>query len=394
MSGTVRFTGRVRVWSSARTRERESRLRGITASLPAAFNFSRRRRAQCAQVARAMAAFSILAKHGSSRCQSASGNTRVRALSRRRRLARISGDRPMARIIETATGAMALTFDDVLLQPAHSEVMPAETDVAHPHRRRYRPQHPDPVGSDGHGDRSAAGHRHGPGRRHRRHPPQSRRRPSRPKQVRQVKKFESGMVVNPVTIGPDATLADALGADAARTAFPAFRWSRTAASAASKTGRLVGILTNRDVRFASDPAQKVAELMTRDKPGHRQRDGRPGRGQAAAAPAPHREAAGRRRRRQLRRADHGQGHREVAAQPERRQGRAGPAARRRRDQRRRRRFRARRAADRCRRRPAGHRYRARPFAARARSGNPRQEAVQLGAGRWPATSPPPTARRR
>ena len=45
-------------------------------------------------------------------------------------------------------------------------------------------------------------------------------------------------------------------------AYPAFRWSRTAAPAATATGRLVGILTNRDVRFASDPAQKIHELMT------------------------------------------------------------------------------------------------------------------------------------
>ena len=79
----------------------------------------------------------------------------------------------MAKIIETATGALALTFDDVLLQPGHSEVMPGETDVAHAHRRRHRAVNADPVGGDGHGDRIAAGHRHGAGRRHRRHPPQS-----------------------------------------------------------------------------------------------------------------------------------------------------------------------------------------------------------------------------
>ena len=58
--------------------------------------------------------------------------------------------------------------------------------------------------------------------------------------------------------------------------------------------------------------------------------GRPGRGQAAAPSAPHREAARRRRRLSLRRPDHRQGHREEPAQPERHQGRAGPAARRRR----------------------------------------------------------------
>ena len=65
-------------------------------------------------------------------------------------------------------------------------------------------------------------------------------------QVRQVKKFESGMVVNPITIGPDEMLADALTL-MSDTAFPAFRWSTAAAGLA---GKLVGILTNRDVRFA------------------------------------------------------------------------------------------------------------------------------------------------
>jgi G3E family GTPase len=69
--------------------------------------------------------------------------------------------------------------------------------------------HPDPFGCDGHRDRSAHRHRHGPGRRHRRHPPQPRSAEEQAEQVRQVKKFEIGMVVDPVTIGPDETLADA-----------------------------------------------------------------------------------------------------------------------------------------------------------------------------------------
>ena len=146
-----------------------------------------------------------------------------------------------------------------------------------------------------------------------------------------------------------------------------------------KTGRLVGILTNRDVRFASDPAQKVYELMTRENLITVKENVDQNEAKRLLHHAPHRKAAGRRSGRQLRRADHRQGHREVAAQPERRQGRAGAAARRRGDQRRRRRLRARRAADRGRRRPARHRHRAWPFAARARRGDARQEALQLGA---------------
>ncbi|HWF65474.1 MAG TPA: IMP dehydrogenase [Rhizomicrobium sp.] len=78
-------------------------------------------------------------------------------------------------------------------------------------------------------------------------------------QVRRVKRYESGMVVNPVTIGPDASLADALKL------MERHRISGVPVveSPNSKgAGKLVGILTNRDVRFAADPRQKVAELMT------------------------------------------------------------------------------------------------------------------------------------
>jgi len=76
-------------------------------------------------------------------------------------------------------------------------------------------------------------------------------------QVRRVKKFESGMVVNPLTIHPDQSLADARALMAANniSGFPVIERG---------TGRLVGILTHRDVRFATDPATKISELMTRD----------------------------------------------------------------------------------------------------------------------------------
>ena len=76
-------------------------------------------------------------------------------------------------------------------------------------------------------------------------------------QVRRVKKFESGMVVNPLTIFPDQTLAEARALMALHniSGFPVVE---------RDTGRLVGILTNRDVRFATDPALRVYELMTRE----------------------------------------------------------------------------------------------------------------------------------
>ena len=75
--------------------------------------------------------------------------------------------------------------------------------------------------------------------------------------VRQVKKFESGMVVNPLTISPDQTLAEA------RALMLTHRISGVPVVERG-SGRLVGILTNRDVRFATDPSVKVYELMTRE----------------------------------------------------------------------------------------------------------------------------------
>ena len=76
-------------------------------------------------------------------------------------------------------------------------------------------------------------------------------------QVRRVKKFESGMVVNPLTIHPDQTLGDV------KTLMTTHKISGIPV-VERETGRLVGIVTNRDVRFASDLSLKVYELMTRE----------------------------------------------------------------------------------------------------------------------------------
>lgn len=73
-------------------------------------------------------------------------------------------------------------------------------------------------------------------------------------EVRRVKRYESGVVVNPITIRPDATLADAL--ELMR------HFSISGVPVTQANGKLVGILTNRDVRFAKNPRQKVSELMT------------------------------------------------------------------------------------------------------------------------------------
>ncbi|MEH7838399.1 IMP dehydrogenase [Rhizobium laguerreae] len=161
----------------------------------------------------------------------------------------------MARIIETATGADALTFDDVLLQPGHSEVMPGQTNISTRIARDFELNIPiissamDTVTESRLAIAMACAG--GLGVIHRNLTPIEQA-----EQVRQVKKFESGMVVNPVTIGPDATLADAFGLMKS--------YSISGIPVVEKSGRLVGILTNRDVRFASDQEQKIHELMTKD----------------------------------------------------------------------------------------------------------------------------------
>ncbi len=168
----------------------------------------------------------------------------------------------MAKIIETATGAQALTFDDVLPQPRNSDVMPAETDV----RTRIAGdiELNIPILSAAMDTVTEArlaismAQAGGIGVIHRNLSPEEQA-----EQVRQVKKYESGMVVNPVTIGPDATLADALALMKAH-GISGIPVVENGGDGGQRTGRLVGILTNRDVRFASDPSQKVYELMTRE----------------------------------------------------------------------------------------------------------------------------------
>lgn len=165
----------------------------------------------------------------------------------------------MATIIETATGALALTFDDVLLQPGHSEVMPGETDVRTRIAGDIELNLPILSAAMDTVTESrlaiAMAQAGGIGVIHRNLSPAEQA-----EAVRQVKKFESGMVVNPVTIGPDATLAEALSLMKSHgiSGIPVVKGN------GGGPGKLVGILTNRDVRFASDPEQRVSELMTHE----------------------------------------------------------------------------------------------------------------------------------
>ena len=166
----------------------------------------------------------------------------------------------MPRIIETLTGELALTFDDVLLQPGHSTVLPGQVDVSTSIASDIDLNLPIISAAMDTVTESrlaiAMAQAGGIGVIHRNLSPAQQA-----EEVRQVKKFESGMVVNPVTIGPDATLQDALDLMAAHriSGIPVVEGGGRGGHV---LGRLIGILTNRDVRFASDPAQKVAELMT------------------------------------------------------------------------------------------------------------------------------------
>ncbi len=168
----------------------------------------------------------------------------------------------MATFYEPGNSREALTFDDVLLLPGHSEVMPGEVDIRSRVTKEIELNLPilssamDTVTEARLAIAMAqAG---GIGVVHRNMEPDEQA-----EQVRQVKKFESGMVVNPIVIGPDATLADALGL-MARYHISGIPVVENGGVGGSHLGRLVGILTNRDVRFASNPDQRVYELMTRE----------------------------------------------------------------------------------------------------------------------------------
>ena len=193
------------------------------------------------------------------------------------------------------------------------------------------------------------------------------------REVERVKRFVSGMVVDPLTIAPDAQLKDAL----------------KLMSEQPDLGRARGRAEVRQAgRHPDQPRRALRDQhgnpgRRTDDPGqadHRQGRRQAVRGQAAAAPQPHREAARRRQRLPLRRPDHGQGHREGREEPQRGDRRAGPVARRGGDHRRRGRLRAHRAADRGGLRPDRRRHRARAFQARAGGGDAHQEAVELDPG--------------
>nr|MCS5608709.1 IMP dehydrogenase [Alphaproteobacteria bacterium] len=150
----------------------------------------------------------------------------------------------------------ALTFDDVLLKPAASAVLPNQVSTRSQVTRNLILGIPllssamDTVTE--HRLSIAMAQLGGMGVIHKNLSPEEQAQ-----EVRRVKKFEAGMVVNPVTIYPDQTLNDAqqLMENHGISGIPVVE---------PGTGRLAGILTNRDVRFATDKAQAVKELMTHE----------------------------------------------------------------------------------------------------------------------------------
>jgi len=150
----------------------------------------------------------------------------------------------------------SLTFDDVLLKPAYSEVLPADADTKTKITKKISLNIPIISSAMDTVTESrlaiAMAQSGGLGCIHK-----NLSIKDQTDEVRRVKKFESGMVVNPVTIGPDETLADALNL---------MREFGISGIPVVKDGskKLLGILTNRDVRFAHDKKQLVKELMTKD----------------------------------------------------------------------------------------------------------------------------------
>jgi IMP dehydrogenase len=150
---------------------------------------------------------------------------------------------------------LGLTFDDVLLQPGESDVLPSQADTRTQITKEIGLNIPilsSAMDTVTEADMAIVmAQLGGIGVLHR-----NLSITEQADAIRVVKRFESGMVVNPITIAPDQTLADAQGLME--------RHRISGIPVVEKSGKLVGILTHRDVRFAENPAQPVRELMTKD----------------------------------------------------------------------------------------------------------------------------------
>jgi IMP dehydrogenase len=146
-----------------------------------------------------------------------------------------------------------LTFDDVLLVPAHSEILPSEIDVSTQLTTTIRLNIPIVSSAMDTVTESrlaiALARNGGLGIIHKNMPLEQQA-----EMVRKVKRSESGMITDPITLAPDKTVGDALDLMA--------EYRISGIPIATEAGDLVGILTNRDLRFETDPTRPVRELMT------------------------------------------------------------------------------------------------------------------------------------
>jgi IMP dehydrogenase len=167
-------------------------------------------------------------------------------------------ERTLATRLDTAL-TLALTFDDILLVPRHSTVLPAQVDVGTRLTRNIRLNVPllsaamDTVTESEMA--IAMAQQGGLGIIHKNLPIEEQA-----SEVDRVKRSESGMIVNPITLSPTARIFEALEL------MRRYRISGVPITDdGSKEGRLVGILTNRDLRFETNVDRSVAEVMTKDR---------------------------------------------------------------------------------------------------------------------------------
>jgi IMP dehydrogenase len=184
----------------------------------------------------------------------------------------------------------ALTFDDVLLVPAASSVLPSDADTSTWVTKSIRMNIPllssamDTVTEARMA--IAMAQSGGIGVIHRNLDIEAQAR-----EVRRVKRFESGVVYAPITLRPDQTLADAK--------VLMDRYNITGFPVVDEIGRVLGIVTNRDMRFANDDRTPVSVMMTQENLCRAARTRRPGRGDQPDEGAAHRKASGDRRGRAL-----------------------------------------------------------------------------------------------
>ena len=150
---------------------------------------------------------------------------------------------------------LGLTFDDVLLVPAKSDVVPAQVDVTTHFTPNIKLNIPIvSAAMDTVTDANLAiaiAREGGIGVLHRNMPPEKQAM-----EVDKVKKSESGMIVDPITIGPDAPISEALAL---------MERYRISGVPVTVNGKLVGIITNRDLKFERDFTRKVEEVMTKER---------------------------------------------------------------------------------------------------------------------------------